>query len=1024
MINLRSIIYPLFLLSGFAGLVYETVWIRQFTGIFGSTAGSVGVVTAAFMSGMAIGGILLGRLGDHLPKRLLLFAALEGLIGVYGIFSSFFFDALEAFYYSGGYPHGALRFLLAGAFLIVPTFLMGGTLPVLSRHVLRSGKENFGSSAGTLYAVGTLGAALGTLAAGFYLLENLGALATLRTAGGVSLFVAASAFLLHAADRDRTAGAGGEVASPPLRPPAEPSPAPSLLYLIPVVLAVILSGASVLSQEVIWTRFLSQFFRNSIYSFSGMLICVLAGLAAGGGFGAWLSGRLRVPRVTLALFQLAASASTLGTLFILRHFSDLDRYRELIASLGGFESFGVLVLIEIGFAFCVIFPPAFFLGTAFPFMAAMSWRRAPVFGGFVGDIQFLSTAGAVAGSLLAAFWLLPSGIGLQYCLFVAAGFNVVAAFLFLLAGPREAGWKGWSAAVLLAAATVALGLFQSEPLKFWKGAACDKKLLFYCEDAVANVAVVERPDGLILKVNNTSGLGGTAGEMLESRLGLFPGLLHEQPESGLCLGLGTGSTLIGLIGSGMRTVDCVEIVPGVMKASHFFHDFEQEVPADCKVGMYQLDARIFLAAESKTYDVIVGDLYFPWQSGAGFLYSLEHFELVREHLNPGGIFCQWIPLYQMHWEDFGDIGFTFSEVFDNVAVFLASAESSVPVLGLVGTLDRLRIDPDAMQKRLDGHVQKMFIEYHGMQSARENLSLYIGNEWLFREQFPDARVNTVDRTLVEYRTARVHENQAVLAWNHFCQLAAPGFKESVLSLLDLSVFDGQERRDMEVELRDWSEGMRGFLASHAFEVGLDILTVPNPTPEREGEIRRMIEARFETGLAAFVKAPGHSVLRGNVIRIWQSLIRSDNMTVAANLMGSAFAASPDDAELAYNWGLSYLLQVQDMYGEACVAFVKALEVNPDLAKARMHWAFALFCDGKRVKAREELKRAVGEMGGKVKLSKLTSGLTTLILEGAAAAHPLLDGFAGKRPWDRLIERAFFQAAAREKTNDGGEPESK
>ena len=112
-------------------------------------------------------------------------------------------------------------------------------------------------------------------------------------------------------------------------------------------------------------------------------------------------------------------------------------------------------------------------------------------------------------------------------------------------------------------AGVVLALLQAAPLKFWKGAASDEELLFYSEDAVANVAVVKRPDGRILKVNNTAGLGGTAGELLETRLGLFPGLLHEKPESGLCLGLGTGNTLIGLIGSGVSSVDCVEIVPGV-----------------------------------------------------------------------------------------------------------------------------------------------------------------------------------------------------------------------------------------------------------------------------------------------------------------------------------------------------------------------------------------------------------------------------------------------------------------------------
>ena len=541
---------------------------------------------------------------------------------------------------------------------------------------------------------------------------------------------------------------------------------------------------------------------------------------------------------------------------------------------------------------------------------------------------------------------------------------------------------------------------------------------------MANVAVVKGPRGLVMKVNNTAGLGGTAGAFLETRLGLFPPLLQGKAKSGLCLGLGTGNTLMGLIRAGVETVDCVEIVPGVLLAAHLFHDFAREKPPICALSFNPMDARVFLSAESKTYDVIVGDLYFPWEAGAGFLYTKEHFAQVKEHLNPGGLFCQWIPLYQLHWDDFGIIGYTFSEVFDDVAVFLADGETDYPVVGLVGTLDPLKIDPRVMQERLDRHWAKPFIDRFGLGNAMEDLSLYIGDEWLFRARFPDLEVNTRDRAVVEFRAARIFEKQEVLGYNHFAQLAEPGLKESVIPLLDLEAFEGQDRRDMELKLRNWSEGLREFLASHACAIGARLLRVPNPSPERAGELRRLEEARVDAGLKAFVLAPEHRVLKRNLLEIWKEMVREGKLKVAANLMAAGFSKLPKDKLLAYDWGLSYLLQ--DMYSEACIAFKKALAIDDGFARARLHYGIALFCSGDRVRGRQELERAVRECGGMDRLSDLTRGLALLILEGPGKARPYLEAFRSGGPWEDLIDTVSRQAASSGKEpgkEQGGKKES-
>jgi spermidine synthase/tetratricopeptide (TPR) repeat protein len=552
---------------------------------------------------------------------------------------------------------------------------------------------------------------------------------------------------------------------------------------------------------------------------------------------------------------------------------------------------------------------------------------------------------------------------------------------------------------------------------FWKTSPLDQELVLYSEDAMASVAVVARPDGPVMKIDNAAGPGGAAGAIVEARLGLLPGLLLENVDRALCIGIGTGNTLMGLVTAGPAEVDCYEPLPGVAwAAGTFFHRFEEEVPEDTRLNVFIGDPRFYLASEEESYDLIVGSPVFPWRNRAGFYYSREHFTAVREHLGPGAVFCQWIPLHQLHWEDFGDIGYTFSEVFDNVAVFLASAETPYPVVGFVGSADPLQLDPRAMQARLDSHSRRDVIESCGMDSAMEILSLYLGNHWLFRAGFPDPQVNTLDRAVTEFRAARVIELPEVLGFNHFAQLAKPGLKESAIALLD-GKLEGQERRNLELEIRSQSDGMREYLASHAYAIGGEILRPTAVTPEQQGELRRLREARVDAGSRAFSLAPGHRVLRRNLLEIWRSMIRMEELTVAANLMALGYSKLPEDVEIAYNWGLSYLLQ--EMYEEASFAFEKALAVDPDFHAARIHHAIALFCRGARVQAREELDRALEEAGGVDRLSELTRGLVLLMTEGVGPALPVLENFSREGPWVALIETAVDQAR---KSGAGGDAE--
>ena len=520
------------------------------------------------------------------------------------------------------------------------------------------------------------------------------------------------------------------------------------------------------------------------------------------------------------------------------------------------------------------------------------------------------------------------------------------------------------------------------------------------------------PEGKALRVDNVEGPAGSRGELLEMRLGMFPGLLCDRPKRALCLGLGNGHSLMGLIGNSPQTVDCIEAFPAVVEAAHCFHNFTAEEPRETTLTIALGDVRVFVSSTDKTYDLIVGNPVDPSRTGAGFLYSREHFERIYNCMSDEGLFCQWIPLHLLHWEDFGIIGYTFSEVFDHMAVFLACTETPFPMAGLVGTRQPLRLDPRAMQERLDLHPYRGLLERIGLDNALENLSLYVNDQWLFRTRFPDPRVNTDDRPLIEFHAARLMERPDVLGVKHFLQLAEPRLNEDVLPLLDPARLEGQERRDFEVKIRSYSDGLRRYLACHAYELREMILQpfeALNPNSEPSAEVRRLFEARFEATIEAFSLAPEHRILRNNLVRLWRILIQRDELVRAANLMAAASKERPEDAGLAFNWGLSYLMQEQ--YESAVVIFEKTLALDPDLVSARLHYGIALFCNGRRVQAREELDRALDAGGGMERLSELTRALTTVILDGHEKAQPLLDRFENEGPWKALIERVVEQSRA-------------
>ncbi len=1027
MINLRSISFLLFFFSGFSALVYQVVWARQLCAIFGSSAESSAAVLAVFMAGMGIGGPALGRAADRIKNRFLCFAVIEGLIGLFGLLASSCFSVLESFYYSGGGASAGNRYMLAAVYMFIPCFLIGGTLPVLSRFCAKEDKNRFGLAAGGLYATNTFGAAAGALMAGFVFLESMGASGSIFLAAIINLVVAAACVTLYTAFKKQGMEPGRDEAAPPKNSvitnhaslagkPGEDVHPPHYVARALIFSAFFLAGTSTMAHEVIWTRILSQFFRNSAYSFAAMLFAVLVGLAAGSGAGSLLSRRLRSNGYALGVAQMLAGLVSLSMVFFVSHFTELKTYGSWLQSFKAMESFGRFAAFESASALCLVFPPSFFMGLSFPLMARMAWRGSRRFGGFMGDLQFVLTAGSVVGAIGTALYLIPGDngrFGLLNCIKCAACANILAAVLLWASSVRHAGKARLAAALSLLAAASLVYCTLPPDLRFWRDGIEKENLVFYTSDKIAEVAVVERPDGLVLKLNNTSGLGGTAGSYLETRIGMLPLILKGGSETALVMGLGTGNTLYGLLASGAKDVDCVELIPGVARASECFHPFSRDTLTGGNLRIFLDDARVFLRYIDRKYDLVIGDLYFPWQAETGFMYTKEHFGRVKDRLTEDGVFFQWLPLHQLRWEDFGIVGYTFSEVFEHVAVFLAAPDVGFPLVALAGSRKRLSFNPVSLQEQLDKHFRQAELKSLELDNAMAILPLYLGNEWRFRSScFSETVVNTENRTLVEYRTARAMEDPAVRSFNNFRRLADPDFKEDAVPLLRFGEIDTEKKLKIEDEVRSRSRSLTHFMNCHILFLRESYFKQMGFKDDPSAR-RKVLESMGRESVSAFKLAPDYPIAEENLNRVWTMYINDHDYNAANNFAALVIDADPDNDAFYNKLGLGLILE--EKYKEAVVCLTGAIFHNDMNFSARANLAIACFLKGDRVRAREEMSKVVDEFGYG-RLSQLTAALAVLILEGRDRASALLAPFLESPVWKELAAAAI--ESAKESAVDG------
>ena len=745
-----GVVLVLFLASGAAALAYQVLWVRELGLIVGSTAQAAALAIAIFFTGIATGGWFWGRRSARTLRPLGTFGALEVGVSVTALGHLVLLDlvaALPATLHplSGASPAVdlAAKVAVATVVLLPPAFLMGGTLPMMAEHVLRAGGR-LGQRATLLYAVNTGGAAAGAVAAGFLLPPLLGYRTTYLVAVLVDLAVGVSALLLARRLAARAPAVGAAGAADDVGG-AGPFP-------VRVVWAVALvSGTATLGVEVLWTRLFSQVLQNSVQTYALVLATFLVALSAGALVASALARVRRVaPELLLVGVLLASGVAVVvsGPLFA----AATEGVRMVGVGLGWDAYLAAVALTTL----TVMLVPGTVIGTVLPFLLRLLERERRGPGELVGRLVAINTAGAIAGSLAAGFVLLPLLGAARALVLTAAAYPLLAAAVLLAReGAERRPAAGFASAGL--AAVVALTAVSAEPGALDPGATlrADETLVALRDGPAATVTVVERDGALTLRVNRSYILGGTATTHAERDQVVIPMLIHPDPRRVFVLGMGTGITAGAALSFDVDEVVVCELIGDVVTlAEEHFAPWSAGLFTDPRATVVADDGRSCLARSDRRYDLMVSDLFVPWQAGTGTLYTRELYEVARSRLDDGGLFVQWLPLYQIGRAELDVVAATMDAVFDDVVVLRGDLFARESIVGLVGSVGGpVVLDPDVIATRAaavsvgvpreaDAYVSLVARLYAGSITAS---GIVAGVE-----------VDTDARGLVELRAPRTH----------------------------------------------------------------------------------------------------------------------------------------------------------------------------------------------------------------------------------------------------------------------------
>jgi spermidine synthase len=701
----------LFVGSGCAALIYEIVWFQLIELVIGSNAVSLGVLLGTFMGGMCLGSLLLPKFVSPEEHPLRVYAKLEAGIGVLGLIVLVAVPLVGSVYTAtamGGFAGIVWRAVLCAICLLPPTLLMGATLPAIARWVETT--PTGVSWLGFFYGSNIAGAVFGCLLAGFYLLRVHDMTTATVVAVVVNFGVAAAGWALAKRAPHRPAVHAEDVDAAPVIPRGKA-----------VFAAIALSGLSALGAEVVWTRLLSLMLGASVYTFSIILAVFLIGLGFGSGAGSFLARGPR-PRAMLGWAQLLL---TVAIAYGAAMMSKSLPYWPINPSLS--PSPWITFQMDLVRSLVAVFPAAFLWGASFPLAIGALVGPGQDAGRVVGRVYAANTVGAILGALLFSVVVIPS-VGTQSgekLLVVVAIISAVVIFASMYNMPEDeaatnkrdmrpsqklgkAGMIVVGACVLMAMVVAAKVPGVPDGLvaygRFLPTYTTQPRYLYVGEGMNSSIAVSEEESGARnFHVAGKVEASSLPQDMrLQRMLGHISAQLVNEPKTVLVVGFGAGVTAGSFVTyPGIKRIVICEIEPLIPQVvSTYFTKENFNVAKDPRVQIVYDDARHFILTTKEKFDVITSDPIHPWVKGAATLYTKEYFELVKQHLNPGGVVTQWVPLYESFPDVVKSEVATFFNVFPDGTVWSNDINGKGYDVVLAGHATPQSINLDSVQARL------------------------------------------------------------------------------------------------------------------------------------------------------------------------------------------------------------------------------------------------------------------------------------------------------------------------------------
>ena len=947
--------------SGACSLIDEVVWVRLLKLTLGNTVYASSIVVSMFMAGLALGALLMSRYADRVRRQLRLYATLEILVTISALLMPW---ALRLA--GGGYrwffvkyqPQPAtllfVQVLVSALLLLVPTMLMGSTLPLLGRYVTRL-HERVGHLVGRLYALNTLGAALGCFLAGFVFIRMVGVMGTLYIAAGINLFVAFGGWILSRYYDPAPTGAKKRPAKEctAAEPEAVRTDSSSANRRYVLMLGFFLSGLISIGYELVWMRSIVVPLGGFTYVFSGVLTIYLIGNVLGAWIGSRLSKCLRNPAAAFGL-----SLTCLGVLgvFYIPWFAtwfgslhNSPAINKLFAALLGRAAIrkASLPLLHSTFLFLI---PAITMGIGFP-LALQAWGRLKHKVGLTtGTVYGVNTIGAVLGGIITGFLLIPlMGVQLSITILGLTGIWLGGTMVQLFyTGYRKALRIGALAAVVLLTVVTLL-----TPMDLFKRNLADTyegRMLSVREGVTTTVAVLRRQDGtLSMAIDHIQMAGDDIHRSAQKTLGHLGALLHRNPKDVLSFGFGTGETSYCLAQHDLR-IDCVEIAPEVTNmALEFFGHINLGEQLSQKVNMIHMDGKNFLNLTDKRYDIIINDSNVHSTSGSAPLFTREHFQSALNHLKYRGLFMTKLHLQGHPKSNFDCILATFLEVFPHMTVWYPVTRPFIFVY-LIGSSDRQVFLPKQIDSELKKEKVRNSVAYLNFTDSLDVLNCYLGDELDLRRYLKEYRLNSDYEPYLEFNL----DTANLVPQRDFPQLIGTLRRGSLTNHIDWAGLSSAEqdkwRSDHQLRYQLVSLALKGN-AERAF---LSKLMCSFQGLKLKPDYAPLLEMREECVLDITKALYKGMVNPDMVIRDMDAqiskypdigaawLVKSvalrhkNNVTGALTAGQKALEFASNSPEVHDNLGLIYSELGQP--DKAAVHFTKAVQLKPD--DARLHYNLA------------------------------------------------------------------------------------